>query len=265
LKLSELILKAQSKKKKKPQVPKVRATPKGDGYHHGDLRSALIDAAIKLLEKGSVSDLSLRELARQAGVSIAAPYRHFKDKRELIAAISQQGFELKFRYMYEGIAKARGNPKEMFFACGTAYFKMACEHPQHFRLMFGGDVCPTDEFPALQMAASKSFLILKRLLIHAQKKKVVGDGDPNHLSINYWSLVHGFTSLFVEGRLGWLGVDGENGEKALKTLISQYLVGADKSLTKSDFGFSPFSTKASNMKKKEMLEQVVPEIESLFY
>src|SRR6478672_7153397 len=97
-------------------------------YHHGNLRPALLRAATKTLEKEGVGALSLRDLARRAGVSHNAPYRHFPDRESLLAALAADGFEKLGQAM-----RGQGG-KEM----GEAYVRFALEHPQLFRLMFGG-------------------------------------------------------------------------------------------------------------------------------
>src|SRR5919106_3067320 len=97
-------------------------------YHHGDLRTALLQTAAKILEKQGLVALSLRELARLAGVSHNAPYRHFPDRDSLLAALAAEGFELL------GDALQSRPRREM----GEAYVEFALAHPERFRLMFGG-------------------------------------------------------------------------------------------------------------------------------
>src|SRR6266850_4711197 len=97
-------------------------------YHHGDLRAALLQTAGKVLEKEGLGELSLRELARRAGVSHNAPYRHFPDRDSLLAALAAEGFALLENEM-RGLG-AR--------AMGEVYIRFALQHPQRFRLMFGG-------------------------------------------------------------------------------------------------------------------------------
>jgi len=249
------------KKEQKKQSPKAGG---GDQYHHGDLRAALISTAVKILEKIPPSDLSLRELARQAGVSVAAPYRHFKDKRELLAAIIEEGFEIKSQYMADAIRAAKRRPLDMYYGCGLAYFKMGRLHPQHFKLMVTSEIIPSPEFPGLLKAAAKSFMLLKEMLRFCQSKGLVGAGDPYHKAMHCWCMVNGFTSLYAEGRLMWIGVNPKNAEAALKTLMSQHLIGNKEPMSKSAFGFQPFTTPESDLQKKQILDQPYPEVVKLF-
>lgn len=202
-----------------------KTSEKVDTYHHGDLRSALVNAAVKMLETTSQEELSLRELARTVGVSQAAPYRHFKNKEELFAAINQQGFEIKFNMMKEAIEKHRSDPKEMFIQCGLAYFRMGQKHPQHFKTMMLSPYCPKPEYPELMQISGSAFALLKDVIDIAQKEKVVGAGDPYHITLQCWALVHGLTSLYVENRVDWMGLDDKNSETFMRNMLEQYLVG----------------------------------------
>jgi AcrR family transcriptional regulator len=103
-------------------------------YHHGDLRRALVDAARRLLEAEGPTALSLRAVAREAGVSPAAPYHHFKDKSELLDAVAQEGWEMLQASMNEAKATAQG--KEQLTALGIAYVCFAREHPALYRVMY---------------------------------------------------------------------------------------------------------------------------------
>jgi AcrR family transcriptional regulator len=243
-------------------MAKKKSIPKSDTYHHGDLRTTLLETAIKMLATRSPSELSLRELAREAGVSGAAPYRHFKDKNELLAAISQQGFEMKFSYMIKAMKEAKGDPEKMFFGCGLAYFKMGKDHPQHFKLMMSSEVIPCETYPELMKIASTTFVLVREMVSRCQEKGLIGKGDPYLKAMNCWSVLNGFTSLYADGGLEWLGVTKGNAEKALQTLMSQFLIGSSKSLEQSNYGFQLFSTPDSK-EDFELLKQIEPEIKKI--
>lgn len=249
-----------TQKKKKD----LKKTNKSDGYHHGDLKATLLDCALRLIKSKGPESLSLRELAREAGVSQAAPYRHFKDKKELIAALIEQGFEKKYQYMKDAIEGSRGNYEEMYYACGLAYFRMGLKHTQHFKIMTSSEVNPSPDYPSLLQAASKTFILLREMIQFCQKKGVVGAGDASQKAMNCWCVVHGFTALYVEGRLGFLGVDPSNAETALKSLLSQYLLGQKTSLVQADFGFKTFTTPESIWMRENVLSQSHPDIDTLF-
>jgi AcrR family transcriptional regulator len=239
-------------KKKKEQR---NAAGKPDTYHHGDLRSALIETALEMLETQSPNTLSLRELAKRAGVSQAAPYRHFKDKEALLAAISQQAFELKLKYMTEAMQAADGDPLKTYFACGLAYFRMGHQHPQHFKLMFSEASRP-ENHPDLEATACLTFARVTQMVKLCQDSGLIGPGDPYQKSMQCWATVHGFTILYVNKNLEWLGVHETNAEQMLRTLMSQHLLGEQAGLSESNFGAGLFSTPESSQKRL-LLEQAV--------
>src|SRR5688572_15237261 len=131
---------------------------KGGKYHHGDLRRALLDAALEILEEGGSSALTLREVARRAGVSHAAPYRHFADKAALLSAVAEEGFRVVYEEMISRSAMCV-DPVEKLNQVGVAYVLFAVEHPAHFRVMFGPDVvdCPTE---SVKEVGAKTFQLL---------------------------------------------------------------------------------------------------------
>lgn len=232
-----------------------------ESYHHGNLRESLIVAAVRFLEKNPLEKLSLRTLAQKAGVSQAAPYRHFKNRNEVLAAISQQGFELKFKYMLESFLMNRNNPKELLHGCAQAYFKMGLLHPQHFKLMLTSPVCPSAEYPGLEQAAGLTFGLLKKTIQICQAAGVVGAGDPYHQSMHCWAMVNGFTTLYAEGRLEWLGVNEQNAATALRIFVDQFLSGQHRPLPETA-GFRLFST-SDSQESLEHLKQAEAALEQL--
>ncbi|MEO1620683.1 MAG: TetR/AcrR family transcriptional regulator [Cyanobacteria bacterium J06632_3] len=166
-------------------------------YHHGDLHRALIEAALSLMTEKSAVSLSLREVARRAGVSHAAPYRHFADKEALLAAVAEEGF----RVFGQCLAKASASvddPLARLEAIGVAYVRYALAHPVHYRVMFGSyDVAASGE-PALVEASQRSYQVLLDAIESAQAEAVVRSGDPRLLAMAAWSLTHGLAMLLLE-------------------------------------------------------------------
>lgn len=144
-------------------------------YHHGDLRAALLRTAGKMLEKEGLASLSLRELARRAGVSHNAPYRHFPDRKSLLAALAGEGFERL------GDALASRPRREM----GEAYVEFALAHPQRFRLMFGGLVPLANRDRRAYKSLQEAFVDL-------------GEHAP-YAAAAAWGLVHGLSHLLLDG------------------------------------------------------------------
>lgn len=236
-------------------------TKSADHYHHGNLRETLIQTAVRFLEKNPLEALSLRTLAAKAGVSQAAPYRHFKDRNELLAAISQQGFEIKFKFMLESFLKNREHPRELLHGCAQSYFKMGLLYPQHFKLMMTSPVCPAPEYPELEQAAGMAFGLLKKTIELCQKAGVVGPGDPYHKSMHCWAVVNGFTTLYADGRLTWLGLDEHNAATALRVFVDQFLSGHQSPLASStDFRLFATSESAESRANLDRAELAIEEI-----
>jgi AcrR family transcriptional regulator len=159
------------------------------GYHHGDLPAALLQAAGQLLEKEGVEGLSLRALTRRTGVSHAAPYRHFRDRESLLAALAAEGFAMLAQAQREA---ATGGLRAM----GEAYVRFALEHPQRFRLMFGSQV-RIARHARLREVATTSFAALSGALASR-----VGDAPgAGEASIAAWALVHGLSHLLLDRKL----------------------------------------------------------------
>ncbi|SRR6266498_3898965 len=181
-------------------------------YHHGKLPKALVAAAVKLVESGGVGALTLRGAARKAGVSQAAPYRHFTDKQALLAAVAEEGFRSLTEAMRQATAPHEGDPLGRFHALGRAYVDFAMAHPAHYRIMFGQAAADRSAYPLLKAAAQETFGLLVAAIQDCQRAGVVRPGDAEELALAAWSASHGLSSLAVDGQLS---VMGERSREAL--------------------------------------------------
>ncbi len=125
--------------------------PRGS-YHHGNLRRALLDAALGLIEKEGAEALSLRAAARQAGVSTAAPYRHFPSRKALLAAVAEEGFRLLGEAMRQAIAASGDNPARRLGESGVAYVLFAAAHPSCYNVMLSPELADRSTHPSLDTA-----------------------------------------------------------------------------------------------------------------
>lgn len=170
-------------------------------YHHGNLRDALIQSALDILQTEGPENLSLRTLARATGVTQAAPYSHFKDKSALLAAIAETGFR---RLALAMAAAATGvqNPQARLEKLMTAYVRFAVENRPLFRLMFSNTLSDMKPFPTLAMTAGKSYALISAALsaqnLSAQKP---AQADAGVLTVAVWSLCQGLSSLLIDDRL----------------------------------------------------------------
>lgn len=169
------------------------------GYHHGNLKKTLLDATLKLIAKVGPRAFTLREVARQAKVSHNAPYRHFRDKEELLAAVAAEGFGGLADSMIESAALA-ANTLDALLLTGRGYVQFALQQPERFAVMF--DYCQgLEDYPAYAASGRRAFQVLLDHVASAQRSGQLPDGDPNHLAVEAWSMVHGIAKLAVSGLL----------------------------------------------------------------
>ncbi|NEP14742.1 MAG: TetR family transcriptional regulator [Symploca sp. SIO2C1] len=171
-------------------------------YHHKDLRQSLIKAALELIaQKQDASTLSLREVARQVGVSNAAPYRHFADKNALLAAVAEEGFHILTGCLQSSIEKTSDDPLQQLQASGVAYIKFAISHPSHYRLMFSAFRADNLCDPPLNAAGQEAFAVMMDTIVRGQKASKIQVGEPLHLAWVTWSFVHGLAMLLIDHQL----------------------------------------------------------------
>ena len=171
-------------------------------YHHGDLRNALTRAAMDLLEESGLENLSLRGVARKAGVSAAAPYHHFKDKDALLAAVATEGFR-EFRDAMERHAAGHTDPADIRAGLGTGYVVFAQEHPALFRLMFTEGRYLFAEDAELVEISSQSYALLEQSVADMVDQAGLGDDTAlkTRLAASSWAQAHGLAMLVGDGAL----------------------------------------------------------------
>jgi AcrR family transcriptional regulator len=167
-------------------------------YHHGDLPRALREAAVALIQEKGQAGFTLRELARRAGVSHAAPYRHFADRDALLACVAEEGFAL----LGERVAAAAAlgaSPREALCNSGLAYVEFGVEHPAHLRVMFDPDLFALR--PSLLAIAEHSFDRLQSLIVACQRAGDLPEGSAREQTRVAWALMHGVAELSISGTL----------------------------------------------------------------
>lgn len=168
-------------------------------YHHGDLRKALIEATLILIAEKGIGAFTIREVAKRAGVSHSAPYRHFKDKEALLFAVAKEGFDMMVAETKKRSEKHPDNPLARFQINGLSYIDFAINYPSHYRVMFNSGAskheCPKD----LVASSTESFKLLIDNICECQKLKLMKDVNPNELALAAWSIVHGYAMLFIDG------------------------------------------------------------------
>jgi AcrR family transcriptional regulator len=185
---------------------KAAQAPKKDGYHHGDLRNALLETALRLVSARGPEGFSLREAAREVGVSPGAAYRHFADKAALLTALAVDGHVRLADAMEREISRVRGaagskaRAVARFVALGAAYVDFGLAHPAHFQVMFGP--CMDAEVkPCSPLTGRGPFDILVDALDGLVAAGAVSAAGRAGAEITVWSAVHGLATLQVDGAL----------------------------------------------------------------
>jgi AcrR family transcriptional regulator len=169
-------------------------------YHHGDLRRALLEEAVRTIQTHGVETLTLRTVGERLGVSRTALYRHFADKPALLAAVGREGFRL-LRLTLADAWEQHGRGREGFDAMGLAYVRFAVDHPSHYRVMFGGFIESCAKDATFIEEATAAFQVLVDSLLEQQRAGLVRNDDPLLLARMIWSLVHGIAMLVIDGQL----------------------------------------------------------------
>jgi AcrR family transcriptional regulator len=189
-------------------------------YHHGDLHRALIATALKLVEESDVAALTLREVARRAGVTHAAPYHHFKNKAALLAVLAEEGYRALYTEQLQAAAKAGADPIARLQAIGLAYVRFAIHHPGHFRVMFRSDPADWAKHPTLLEAVHLPLVLLTSTAEETKRTRKLA-AKPTELLLSSWSMVHGLATLWVDGPLR--PILGSSDPKAIEDLAARVI------------------------------------------
>jgi AcrR family transcriptional regulator len=194
----------------------MRAKRKSD-YHHGDLRRALIETAVKAIAKHGAGSLSLRELAARAGVSAGAPYHHFASRDELVASIAEEGFTRLEARLIAARDAAPNSPGARLEAIGLAYVTFAVSAPGYFRVMFHR----SSKASGPTRAGLRAFHILRDAVLACQEAGEAPKGDLTALVLVAWSAVHGFATLRLDRALPFEGLEPERLAPEIGRLIAR--------------------------------------------
>jgi AcrR family transcriptional regulator len=172
------------------------------GYHHGNLREALIRAALDLIAEKGPGGFTFADAARSAGVSSAAPYRHFRDRDALMTDVARRGFERFTIKLTRAWNDGRPEPFAAFEAIGRAYIAFARDEPAYYSAMFEAGV-PLDSEPDLRQAADAAFAVLRKAAEILSARLPAASRPPAlMMALHIWTLSHGIASLFARGDAG---------------------------------------------------------------
>lgn len=173
---------------------------KKTSYHHGDLRSALLQATVELVDEQGVAGFTLREIARRAGVSHAAPYHHFEDKAQILAAVADDGFDMLEKALREVIDE-QDHPLLLLRSLCERYIRFAVEQQPSFRVMFRAGSPAAGDDPALadRCAAIIGLFAQGASLLPPCRK--AGPAETRRVALTAWCTAHGLATLWVDGPL----------------------------------------------------------------
>jgi AcrR family transcriptional regulator len=207
------------RRRRKPSPRRARSGAAGRS-----LRGTLVAAAVALIARKGPQGFSLREVARRARVSEAAPYWHFADREALLAAVAERGFEELAKGMME-IWSREVEPAERFRALGIGYVRFALAHPSYLRVMFGSEVPDKAEHPALKAAGERTFTLLVQAITECQAVGQVRNGAPEELAVAAWSIVHGLAALLVDGKLKDHAATAPAAERLAHAITDLFMLG----------------------------------------
>ncbi len=177
-----------------------------DKYHHGDLRNALIDESIKMINTSGEESLSMRKLAERCGVSMAAPYAHFKNKEEMINAIKEYVEYAFTKYLETAVVSCQNDIEKKIITLGNAYISFFIENPEYFTFLFSrGYIHANLDFKSSDEKDFKPFKILKDLctIYFDEKKTDLSDYEKELEIIRIWASVQGLTSIMFMPNVKW--------------------------------------------------------------
>jgi AcrR family transcriptional regulator len=170
-------------------------------YHHGNLRRALVDEAVRTIQRAGTDALTLRGVGAALGVSRTALYRHFADKDALLAVVAREGF-VSLKAVLDDARTRHADLRDQLIEMGSAYVRFAIDHQAHYLVMFGKFLERCKDDPALMADASAAFQALFAMIQDLQRAKMARQGDPLQLSRFVWAAVHGIAMLAINGQLG---------------------------------------------------------------
>jgi AcrR family transcriptional regulator len=187
-----------------------------------DVRAGILNASLALMNEGGLGSLSMREVARRAGVSHQAPYHYFADREAILAELAGEGFDQLYDYMVSALGQAK-NKAHKVQLLGEAYIRFALNNPEVFKLMFRCEMCDLSRYPNAKAKADRTFDTVAKTL-GAQGTSASDKTSPDLAPvIACWSMAHGLATLLLEGKLGQaFGDTRDQQEAAARRVVEVY-------------------------------------------
>ncbi|MER2559644.1 MAG: TetR/AcrR family transcriptional regulator [Myxococcaceae bacterium] len=191
-----------------------------------DLKTQVLDASVQLIAEQGLAGLSMREVARRAGVSHQAPYHYFDDKESIVAALVERGFTMLAARM-ESVAKGKGSVTQRLAKTGREYVTFALEQPVYFRLMFRPELAKLERFPEAVAAGARALAVLEALVEERCLGQRVAPAKREAMVSMHWGMVHGLSSLLLDGVLGQKFVSAQDRERHVNQVMELFTELAD--------------------------------------
>lgn len=204
-------------------MPKTKM-PGRTGYHHGNLREALIDAAVQLVEEGGPDNVSVREVAKRAGVSPGAPFRHFASKTALMTAVAEQAmsrFRSEITKAVENVAT--DDPIERFAAVGIAYLRWAIRNPTHFQIISTRSLIDWDGSESLRHDNEAVRALVEGSMLEAQRRNLLRSNHIAETQIAARALVYGLARMCIDGHFAQWAVAGHPAERTAQNVLKHFV------------------------------------------
>jgi AcrR family transcriptional regulator len=197
-----------------PNMPAIKTVSRDD------VRAGILEASLALMNEGGLGALSMREVARRAGVSHQAPYHYFADREAILAELAGDGFDQLYDYMVSALGLAR-DKQSRAKGIGEAYVRFALNHPEVFKLMFRCEMCDLSRYPDAKAKADRCFnAVVNALDAHGA---ATDKSNPDLVPvIAAWSMAHGLATLLLEGKLGMAFGDTRDQREAAANRVIQF-------------------------------------------
>jgi len=192
-------------------------------YHHGDLRRALLDAAVQLIEEQGLEAVSVREVARRTGVSPGAPFRHFQNRTALLTAVAEVAQERLVHAVGESLGDAKNaNPLQKFHAIGIGFLRWAFANPTHFQVISARAAIEFDR-PTLRDRNDGLRATMSQLLTEAAAEGLLGPGEVSRHVLGGRALVYGLARMHIDGQFPSWGIDSANSLNESILVLDQFI------------------------------------------
>jgi len=206
-----------------------KAPRRRTSYHHGRLRQALIEEALRMVKESGAESVSVRDVAKRAGVSSGAPFRHFATRTALMTAVAEQAMGRFRDEIVRALAEVRSDdPLDRFRALGTAYMRWVVRNPEHFEVISNRALIDFDRSESLRRDNDEIRSLMEELLAEAHRRALLRSGDVKAISFAARALAYGLARMFIDGHLPQWGISEPEAVGAFKSAFDLFVNGVSQ-------------------------------------